>query len=500
MKRNYIFYICHTIIAVTFGISLASCSSDRISDDCIPGKPNPDENITRLVGVYENNSWTLDEFKTVIADFAIININNVASVNESSITKFIDGVVGFYRLKLNMLFSNKGWHIEQSKFTYRSVTAAGDSATFSGYVIFPCADDNSSHILSGLSLFHDYAKMADYERPTANTNVIWSRALYNEAVVVSDTQGFGETINLLKPFFNGYAKGRQTVDAAMAAIELMASRNISLADNSYTENMGSSLGAPQALGACRYIESDDCPKWCSDRLKDFKTYASSGPLEPKEVFYAYIERNDSLIFPVIPMMMMYTMFASCPELVEGYKIEDFFDSKLSDYRVDMQGVEMALTEAINTGLANSSVIDKCMKRLFDNHLKKALAPGMLDSSGQLDMTNEKTRRLITALEKVSSVGNWSPENEILISHSQLDDVILYDIVMASYRKLQSNAKASSAICQNPVSFTESFGNHNFSTAVAMARMTLMQHPTRHSVIAEALVSDFMNLLLGNSEE
>ena len=496
------FYAFAAAIASAMGLTVfSSCTNDSLLEEelalgtqpkpatteCLrPVQPSANEdNKTRLVSVYETKSWTLDEFTSMIIKSIV---GNVGRIDDNETLKSIaDEAVNLYRQKIDADFLHRGWHMEQANFTYRSLTASGDSATFSGCVVFPCADDNSTHFLAGVTIFNPHLFVRDAERPTAMERPVWFRAIYDEAVVTSDGQGFGVSSDMIVPFFDGYAKGIQAVDATMAALEYLKSRNIEVSPFGYTENVGASLGAQQALGVQRYIESADCPMWVKYQLHNMETYASTGPIEPYNILDSYIEKNDSLEYNGIPVYMVLSLFASFPDMVSQYDIADFFESKVSEYRINAGGQDMLFLDGVKNKVVDSGDFNKCFRELYGCHLKKLLAPDMIDSNGKLDLGNEKAVILKTALESFSSVADWIPMNRLLISHSKDDKVLFYDETMKSYFKLNR---------RNPlmVEFTESYGSHELSTGIGILRMTFMQHPAYHSDVAEHIVSRLVDLL------
>ncbi len=497
------FYAFSAVIASAVGlIVFSSCSNDNLlkeelalmntqpkpeSTECLrPAQPSVNEdNKTRLVSVYETKSWTLEEFTSMVVKSIVGNIGQIG--DNETLMSIADEAVNLYRQKIDADFLHRGWHMEKANFTYRSLTASGDSATFSGCVVFPCANDNSTHFLSGVTIYSPHLFVRDAERPTAMERPVWFRAIYDEAVVTSDGQGFGASSDMIVPFFDGYAKGIQSVDATMAALEYLKSRNIEVSPFGYTENVGASLGAQQALGVQRYIESADCPMWVKYQLHNIETYASTGPIEPYSIFDSYIEKNDSLSYTNIPVYMVLSLFASFPDMVSQYDIADFFEAKVSEYVIKVNGEDMLLLDGIRNKVVDSGEFNKCFRKLYGCHLKKLLAPDMIDSNGKLDLSNEKAAILKTALESFSSVADWIPMNRLLISHSKDDDVLFYDETMKSYCKLNR---------RNPlkVEFTESYGGHGLSTGIAIARMTFLQHPALHSDVAEHIVNGLVELM------
>lgn len=482
------------ILPAFAAIALSSCDDDNdganglVVDYNVDIKPCYAGDGGRLVEITETKTWTDDDFRQAVSQ-AIDEISDHADLDDIKLA-----VGAYMTLKspvlsaLFMLEKSGGWHYEQTNFTYRSVTSTGDSATFSGGVAYPMADSCNHHMLAGISLYHHFLTTSQESRPTNITLPVLLRTLFNEAVIFSDTQGFGATANLDTPFLDGYSKGRQAVDAMVAALQVLESKSFKLSKKAYYENYGASLGALQALGALRYLESDDCPDWIPDIVPGIGTYASTGPIEPLSVFNSYLEVNDLLAFPEVPLCMVMTLMASYPDLARGYEPDDFFNPEISKFSKVIDGKKCTLFQAIQASAVSQTELRSFISQQFGSSLKRMLAPDMLDGNGNFNPASPKGAIIIGALERMSAIQDWTPAHTILLSHSKDDEVMLYDQAYSSYEKL-------AAAAPDRVYFTYSYGNHRASTAMAISRIICMQHPSNRSALADPVVQALSDLLM-----
>lgn len=426
-----------------------------------------EDSHVRLVEVLQRRSWQLDEYKafldTVVADFGEFDM----STAHTMVTAFTAAC--YNGLNNSFLFEkNRKWHFEQYIYSYRSVSASGDSITLQSGVVLPCPEEGHSHKLDGITLYNHYLTTANFNLPPELGCIASTRVLFNEAVVFSDTEGFGISSDRFPPFFDSFAKGRQQIDAAMAALELMEDAGVTLDKNAYTENVGASLGASQAIGAQMYLESDLCPQWCTEKLPGLRTYATTGPLEPKEIFMTYAE-TDSISYAIIPLMMVYTLFSSYPELAQGYEVKDFFIPEMATEKmVTAYGQEYTFFEAIECKNVGSEKIHSAFEEYFDNRMLSFISKDMLDAEGKFDPAAEKSRILLEAMDRLK-LTDWSPKHPLLIVHSKDDDVIPYGKTYISYMKLAAHS--------SNVEFAHSYGNHQTATTLGITRIALMNRPS-----------------------
>lgn len=470
MKTKALFHILAGMLTGLAVMSLSACNEKSVEPEPEP-KPDPVipvvDSHDRLVKVISTRAWDIDGYKnyvdTLFMAEAGVDLSTASVIRGIFFTANEPELTRKFRAE-----GSRNIRVEKVDYLYRTVAADGDSITLQGTVLFPCSATALPHQLDGITVYNHYAILYNAAAPTVSGSTTYARIAFNEAVIASDTEGYTFSSDRMPPFFNGLAKGRQTADAVIAAYEILESRQVTTNADAYTENFGSSLGAQQAIGVQKYIESDACPQWTRDLMPNLRTYATTGPIEPKEIFLSYTE-NDSIDFGYIPVMLVYTIFASYPDMVSGYGVEDFFEPGFKDVIVEQYGKKYRLFEAFDSKEVENATIRELIRVTYDDHMLRFLSPDMLDKEGRFNPDTPKSRIMLEALEKCSLADGWTPKHPLLINHSKDDEVIPYDKTYASYEKL---AKGN-----DNVTFGLTFGAHKTATAIGTIRTTLMRHPS-----------------------
>lgn len=474
-----------------------SCSKDNdpITEDNDPDVPVdtvPAVDCTRperLVQLTGCTRWTVNEFSELLQHLYRTGFDLIFG-SESDMVEFTVDAMALTHFGDNIpILAAKflkegsiGFHFERQSFLYRSVTAAGDSATFSGAVVYPYSSSGRAHTLDGWTVYSDFATTNNEVRMTAYPEVAYFRSVFNQAAVFSDTQGFGATnirnenatVPLLPCYFDYYAKGRQTVDAAIAASQVLEMKGMKMAQDQYVENMGVSLGSAGALGVLRYIESEkDCSQWVRDSLlRNIRTFAATGPLNPWDVFMNLLEKDEPLSIYYFPMGMVTSAFASFPDQFRDYTVNDFFDPRMSDIMISTPlGDTLCILDAIscayfddwNEGGAQE------IESYFETRISKMLHPGMISEDGTPNMDDPKMALLKMALDSWSTTNGWSPKSPVLLVHSKDDELTDVSMITEAYDQFKSTNK--------DVSFIPLPGDHTVSSFITHVYMLFNPHPS-----------------------
>jgi hypothetical protein len=144
-------------------------------------------------------------------------------------------------------------------------------------VIFPNNTVGKPHKVDILTLYHHQAYFDNSWLPSHSVTLMGMHALNNSAVIEPDGMGASDNINkLITETINGDLSGLQMVDCVVAALEVMSRENVTLADNGYTNNWGTSLGTTAATAFAQYMENDATP-YFQQLLKLRATYIGEGP-------------------------------------------------------------------------------------------------------------------------------------------------------------------------------------------------------------------------------
>jgi hypothetical protein len=170
------------------------------------------------------------------------------------------------------------WNIKRCVFTYNSISGeTGNDTTLVGSVIFPTNTVGKPHQVDVLTLYHHQAYFENSWLPSHSVTMMAMHALHNSAVIEPDGQGAKRAMNdLVRENLQGDLTGLQMADCVLAALEVMRQEGVTLADNGYSNNWGTSLGTVAATGFAQYMERDATPDLQAlFRLR--ATYIGEGP-------------------------------------------------------------------------------------------------------------------------------------------------------------------------------------------------------------------------------
>ena len=173
---------------------------------------------------------------------------------------------------------SRQWNIRRYVFTYKSISGeTGNDTTLVGSVIFPTNTVGKPHQVDILTLYHHQAYFDNSWLPSHSVTMMAMHALHNSAVIEPDGQGARyEMKDLIRENLQGDLTGLQMADCVLAALEIMRQEGVTLADNGYSNNWGTSLGTVAATGFAQYMERDATPDLQAlFRLR--ATYIGEGP-------------------------------------------------------------------------------------------------------------------------------------------------------------------------------------------------------------------------------
>ena len=292
MKRLTIFKnvtFCFVAL-VSIGMLTACSDSDNQEqgggEDPGSGVFHPiDASTQTLRDVIEKNTYDPSNFGEVIGSWPMLSFSG------DIIADLIKGqlkLVAATRLpQMDALFKERVgtaedgsrlWNIKRCVFTYNSISGeTGNDTTLVGSVIFPTNTVGKPHQVDVLTLYHHQAYFENSWLPSHSVTMMAMHALHNSAVIEPDGQGARyEMEDLIRENLQGDLTGLQMADCVLAALEVMRQEGVTLADNGYSNNWGTSLGTVAATGFAQYMERDATPDLQAlFRLR--ATYIGEGP-------------------------------------------------------------------------------------------------------------------------------------------------------------------------------------------------------------------------------
>jgi hypothetical protein len=265
---------------------LTACSDDDDNGSVSSDVFHPINASTRtLRDVIEKNVYQPTEFGETIGRWPMLNIagDGLGKLIRTSLK-----AVAATRLpQMDALFKervgtaedgSRQWNIRRYVFTYKSISGAtGNDTTLIGSVIFPTNTIGQPHQVDVLTLYHHQAYFDKSWLASQSVTLMAMHALHNSAVIEPDAQGAKRDMtDLIRENLQGDLSALQMADCVLAALEVMSQEGVTLAENGYSNNWGTSLGTVGATGFAQYMENDATP----DLQQLFKlraTYIGEGP-------------------------------------------------------------------------------------------------------------------------------------------------------------------------------------------------------------------------------
>ncbi|MCQ2174482.1 MAG: hypothetical protein MJY61_05040 [Bacteroidales bacterium] len=406
------------------------------------------------------------------------------------------------RMANKLFFENvTGGHIsrlcvERHNFLYRTVDGQGNPITLSGALVLPLsADGKLTHQLDDITLSSPWYMDQD-ECPTVKGNLVMYRALYNEAVIIPDTQGLGTTYGVYKaPFVEWPQLARQTIDCELAALELMETLNVSLAKGYQTKGMAMSKGAPVMMTVQKMLENTE-PAAVRDLIRMRSNYCATGPYDTYgmftdlEVWNAQKEKLWALL------LLINSAYYGHPDVFRDYKLSDFYSDEFNSVKVsDGKGGEYTLADKMSDKLGVSS---KDFTKYGLDAAEKIVNPRFFAEDGGFNESDPLVAAFFKILKDNDAAKGWSPKCKLLMEHSMNDDVASYKYSSQSYSNLRMDERG--LVNSNVTQHTYYSWDHSTVSAFAIIRMVLLENPAEESFIdlldVESLLNSLMEKLFG----
>ena len=434
------------ILVILFLIILpfVACKKD---DDTKPQNTTNNETPVvvpkdNLVAEMTSETYTPTEMSNVITNGHIFTwyLDEEAAINAFK--------VAFQVIKNNRLFIldttfahrkvligyKRNWTVESHVFTYRSVSAKGEPIVLSGRVSFPNSTDGTPHQVQSLSLCTHFLLHEHAQAPGLELSPFVMRTLYNSAVIEPDYEGYGLTSSRPYPGFSYELMGRQTLDCARAALQVMKKHGVTPVEDVYSTVWGYSLGTPNAMAVMKYYDVN-LPQDEKEQLNITSGFMGCGPLLLRDMV-EYLDENPDFNAGGLAYMPSFLSALSASEF-KGYKVTDFLPSWVQTHIVTVDGKQMTFMEAMQQ---NKLTWFDRPEEYPSSVLKNNLAEDMCTADGHLDKNNPKTQILLDLIERLSSWDGWIPQEDVYLTHCQDDNFIPFAQVEKFYQSKKSSPK------------------------------------------------------------
>ena len=453
-----------------FGLS--GCSKNQT-----PGEARDEKYLVEDYKVYYYD--TPDEFMDFLGGSTelrsieqaglILDVLSIGSVADLVNKLFFENIVGgeFARIR-----------IERHNFQYKSLDGEGNPIILSGTLVLPSsANKDVPHRLDDITLCHPWY-MTNEECPSVDGNLVMYRAVYNEAVIIPDSQGMGTTYGLYKPPFTEWPQlARQTIDCELAALELMKDLNVTLAKDYVTKGMAMSKGAPVMVEVQRMLENTE-PAWIRNLIRLESTYSACGPYDTFGMF------TDTQTWDADPtdmwalLLLINSAYYAHPSEFRNFRLSDFYSDEFNSFKVsDGKGGEYTLADQI------SDKFDVDRGKFEESGLDavaKILNPRFFREDGSFNEDDALVSRFFKILKSNNPTVGWTPKARILLEHSMIDHIAAYKYSSESYKDLKTDDRGISN--PNVAQHVYSSLSHGTISSMAVGRMMILENPAYESII------------------
>ncbi len=286
-------------------------------------------------------------------------------------------------------------------FLYPTVDPIGNPITMSAAISIPVEIMRNETKCDGILLYNHYTYFNRKEAPTLSDSdierMLMANPLHlNYIIVRSDFYGFGATERFHQAYLQGSSNSRPTLDALLAAKQLIDAMGISYGPLVF--NVGYSSGGYDALQVQKVRDME-----YSDRISFNKTFAGGSPSDVAETYRQYI-KIDSTAYNAVPLLLM----VSTNETQKlGLKYEDVFQPEISA-RID----ELILSK----NYSSWSVCDSIGR---EKKIHEILTPAYVD------INTPEYQAIINMFDQFNVENDWTPDptQNIFIFHSRDDDYV-----------------------------------------------------------------------------
>ena len=319
-------------------------------------------------------------------------------------TGMLDGLSVSQRLLVTLFlstqFTDRNSPVSAISYTYISADPQGKPVELSAVVYIPKAVLQGTQTLAGIALANHGTIASNAECPTEKAQLEGAFAWKKYAVVMPDYYGFGFSKDRPQAYLDSGTTARGSIDAYLAALQLMADRGITKPDKSLS--FGYSQGGFNSMANLKYVTEHP------EKGVTFKKVLCGGsPFDVPTTWDAYISgtgfRN---AIGFVPMTLV--------SINESQKLGLSYDrlfkgTLLENWQAWILSKEYTLSQ-INS-------------RLGTNDLSDILSDEMMEGTGP------NFEAVMSVCRRYSLTSGWTPpqasQTKIVIYHSTNDDTVPY---------------------------------------------------------------------------
>ncbi len=305
------------------------------------------------------------------------------------------------------------------KFYYRSKNLKGEDVTLSGrvawgtYWLFGWKNADPDNIY----LLEHYTITDNAECPSEDGTTDMSLVTGDNLLIMPDYIGYGLSKTSLHPYLNHEIAATNSIDALEAAYAVWKKYGSGeLEDDWKMYVLGASQGASNALAVHKYLDTHEelAKKWRFDY-----SYCCCGAYNPELTMDKYYEWGKTAYVGALPMTIK-SMLASYPDILKGYKEDDFYSEKYL-------AIKSTIDEMLEKKNANTTELNHKIKDLLGT--QEPTLEDML-SKDALDKSSELCKAFFVCLGKNNLLTGWTPTHKIHLYSTDVDEIVPYANALA----------------------------------------------------------------------
>ena len=286
-------------------------------------------------------------------------------------------------------------------YTYRSADPQGNPVELSALVYIPKKVLDGEQTLTGIALATHGSIASKAECPTERAQYEGAFAWKNYAVVMPDYYGFGVSADRPQAYLDAETSGRGSIDAYLAALQLMADLDIEKPDRLYS--FGYSQGGFNSMANLKYVSTHPDLGITFD-----KVMCGGSPFDVPVTWNAYLNPSADDNFTGAIGFIPLTVVSINESQKLGLDYSTIFRGSLLDnWRDWILSKDYTLAQ-INTKLGTTNLAD-------------ILTDSMMAGTGS------SFEAIIATCQRYSLTSGWtvppSSDTRIIIFHSEKDDIV-----------------------------------------------------------------------------
>ena len=251
---------------------------------------------------------------------------------------------------------------------------------------------------------------ASSECPSEDGSVELGLITNDNLIVMPDGLGYSASGQCTIPYMDRETAAKNAIDALEPAMAVFRKYGSGTLEDDWTLRvLGCSDGAANALAIHKYLDTHEnlANKWRFEY-----SYCCAGPYDPALTAKLWLQKK-RVPFPVSVPLLIKSMMARYPDILEEYDEEEFYSDK---YLAQKATIDEDLRLKRTSAEDMNDKIDKVLG---------ALAPGLDDflSDEARDQTSDLYKDFLTCLEKNNLTTGWTPKHQIRLYYSEFDYVV-----------------------------------------------------------------------------